>query len=241
VTEAEWDARADPQPMLEALRGKASGRKLRLYCCACRRRIAGGRLHRGWDPVIPAILDRAERYADGQATAEELDEARMTAQAPAYDLFDANDASLRRNSSAILFGIFAGFCATLGYRFASDIHRAVLDFYRGFADARARVGAEAELIRADEGSAQAGLLRCIFGNPFRPAPAVDPTWLAWNDANVTKLTAAIYDGRRFADLPILADPLEDAGCADAAILAHCRGGGEHVRGCWVVDLPTGRP
>jgi hypothetical protein len=20
------------------------------------------------------------------------------------------------------------------------------------------------------------------------------------------------------------------------ILAHCRGGGEHVRGCWVVDL-----
>jgi hypothetical protein len=44
----------------------------------------------------------------------------------------------------------------------------------------------------------------------------------------------------FADLPILADALEDAGCTEAAVLAHCRGGGEHVRGCWAVDLLTGR-
>ena len=46
--------------------------------------------------------------------------------------------------------------------------------------------------------------------------------------------------QRHTDLPILADALEDAGCADAAILAHCREPGEHVRGCWVVDLLTGR-
>jgi hypothetical protein len=84
------------------------------------------------------------------------------------------------------------------------------------------------------------VLRCIFGSPFRPAPALDPAWLAWNDGTVAKLAAAIYDARRFADLPILADALEEAGCADAAILAHCRGGGEHVRGCWAVDLLTGR-
>jgi hypothetical protein len=31
-----------------------------------------------------------------------------------------------------------------------------------------------------------------------------------------------------------------AGCGDAAILGHCRTPGEHVRGCWVVDLLTGR-
>jgi hypothetical protein len=29
-------------------------------------------------------------------------------------------------------------------------------------------------------------------------------------------------------------------CADAAILGHCRGPGPHVRGCWAVDLLTGR-
>src|SRR5262249_10621166 len=31
-----------------------------------------------------------------------------------------------------------------------------------------------------EQEAQANLLRCIFGNPFRPA-SVNPFWLAWND------------------------------------------------------------
>jgi hypothetical protein len=54
------------------------------------------------------------------------------------------------------------------------------------------------------------------------------------------MARAAYVERHFGDLPILADALEEAGCADAAILAHCRSGGAHVRGCWVVDLLTGR-
>ena len=37
-------------------------------------------------------------------------------------------------------------------------------------------------------------------------------------------------------MPIPADALLDAGCGDEEILAHCRSGGEHVRGCWVLDL-----
>jgi hypothetical protein len=28
----------------------------------------------------------------------------------------------------------------------------------------------------------------------------------------------------------------DAGCEEEQIIAHCRGNGPHVRGCWVVDL-----
>jgi hypothetical protein len=54
------------------------------------------------------------------------------------------------------------------------------------------------------------------------------------------LAAAIHEERRFGDPPILADALEDAGCAEPDLLAHCRSGGEHARGCWVVDLLTGR-
>jgi hypothetical protein len=54
------------------------------------------------------------------------------------------------------------------------------------------------------------------------------------------MAQAIYVERLFADLPILADALKDAGCTDAAILALCRGPGEHVRGCWVVDLLLGK-
>jgi hypothetical protein len=64
---------------------------------------------------------------------------------------------------------------------------------------------------------------------------------------VRKLAQAAYDDRRLpsgvldpARLTVLADALEDAGCADAAILAHCRRPGEHVRGCWVVDLLLGK-
>jgi hypothetical protein len=41
-------------------------------------------------------------------------------------------------------------------------------------------------------------------------------------------------------LPIFADALEDAGCDNADILNHCRQPGEHVRGCWVVDLVLGK-
>jgi len=39
---------------------------------------------------------------------------------------------------------------------------------------------------------------------------------------------------------ILADALEDAGCADDVLLSHLRGPGPHVRGCWVLDLLLGK-
>ncbi len=55
-----------------------------------------------------------------------------------------------------------------------------------------------------------------------------------------RIAGTIYTDRAFDRLPILADALEDAGCDNAEILAHCRGGGEHVRGCWVVDLILGK-
>ena len=100
-----------------------------------------------------------------------------------------------------------------------------------------------ENAKEDEGPAlaaerrqQAGLLLDIFGNPFRPV-TLNP---AWRTSNVTALAQSIYDDRAFDRLPILADALEDAGCDNADILGHCRQPGEHVRGCWVVDLVLGK-
>jgi hypothetical protein len=49
------------------------------------------------------------------------------------------------------------------------------------------------------------------------------------------LARGIYAERAFDRLPILADALQDAGCDNADVLAHCRGRGPHVLGCWVVD------
>jgi hypothetical protein len=50
------------------------------------------------------------------------------------------------------------------------------------------------------------------------------------------LARVIYEERRFEDLPILADALEEAGCINHTILAHLRSPGPHARGCWPVDL-----
>ena len=86
-----------------------------------------------------------------------------------------------------------------------------------------------------ERAALSRLIREMFGNPFHPA-SLNSFWLAWNDGAIRKMAQAIYDARAFDHLPLLADALEDAGCTDADVLGHCRGGGEHVRGCWVVDL-----
>jgi len=86
---------------------------------------------------------------------------------------------------------------------------------------------------------QVELLRDLVGNPFRRV-RLNLSWLAWNDGAIPKMAQSIYDARAFDRLPLLADALEDAGCDDADILSHCRTPGEHVRGCWVVDLLLGK-
>ena len=83
---------------------------------------------------------------------------------------------------------------------------------------------------------QSSLLRDIFGNPFRPV-TFDPAWRT--DAAVG-IAQAAYDSREFGNLPVLADALQDAGCDHPDVLAHLRGPGPHVRGCWVVDLVLGK-
>jgi len=73
----------------------------------------------------------------------------------------------------------------------------------------------------------------------------DPSWLAWNGGAVAALAQVIGGEQRWEELPILADALEEAGCTDQEMLAHCRQPGEHHsqdktpwkrQGCWVVAL-----
>jgi hypothetical protein len=85
---------------------------------------------------------------------------------------------------------------------------------------------------------QVDILHDLFGNHF-VSVSLDPSWLSWNGAVVPRLARCIYDERRFEDLPILGDALEEAGCGNNDILRHCRVKREHVRGCWVVDLLLG--
>jgi hypothetical protein len=85
-------------------------------------------------------------------------------------------------------------------------------------------------------AANADLLRDIFGNPFRPV-AFAPEW---RTDTAIALARTMYESREFSAMPILADALQDAGCDSDDVLSHCREPGDHVRGCWVVDLVLGR-
>jgi hypothetical protein len=266
MTEAEWDVCTDPTPMLEFLRGKASDRKLWLFSYACCGRLDFGLAAEvaaaSWceeeNQLNRGILDTWERYLEGQATDEETAAARQRAASCVtslnLDLMPTNPASL---NTAYLSCIAVACSNRYRYddpkqaavRAASDAaraagHRALIPLgssTRFRLDDQDNEDNPAYLAaRNAERAVQCHLLRCIVSNPFRPEPTTAPAWLAWNDGAVRRMAQAIYDDRRFADLPILADALEDAGCTDAALLAHCRGPGAHVRGCWVVDLLTGR-
>src|SRR5262249_27472467 len=84
--------------------------------------------------------------------------------------------------------------------------------------------------RAEESKAQCHILRDVFANPFRPV-TIDPSWLT---PEVAALAGAIYEEHTLGRMPDLADALEGAGCRSTDILAHCRKGGDHVRGCGVL-------
>jgi hypothetical protein len=227
MTEAEWDACADPTPMLEFLRRKATERRLRLFACACVRRI----WHLLRDERSRRAVEVAEDYADGMAEPDEAYRAWRAA-----TIIDRGDGLSDDGHANAVFWASDAACFAAGpegIRAMSAADSAV----QAITWATSR---SAAVSWDDEETAQAALLRDIVGNPFRPRPPMEAAWLAWNDGAVRKLAQAVYGGRAFDRMPLLADALEDAGCADAAILGHCRGGGEHVRGCWVVDLVLGK-
>jgi hypothetical protein len=97
-----------------------------------------------------------------------------------------------------------------------------------------------------ERGGQAAFLRDIVGNPSR-AVRIGPACLSWNEGAVLRLAQAAYEERQLPSglldnnrLAVLADALDEGGCDDAQILGHLRCGGEHVRGCHVVDAILGK-
>jgi hypothetical protein len=200
MNEQQWLTSADADALLAFLRLGVSIRQLRLFACACCRRI--------WHVLTPTsrrAVEVVERSADGLATAVEL--------AEAIEMAEREEDGARGQTRA------AARAAAAAWANAEHARSAA---------------AKAASDGAAERRAQADLLRDIVGNPFRPV-AVRQGWLAWNDGCVTRLARACYEENRFDTLPILADALEEAGCADETLLAHFRSAGPHVRGCWALD------
>jgi hypothetical protein len=219
MTEAEWLEGADPKAMLEylILAGMASRRKQLLFGCACWRRV--------WHllPHGPAreVVAAAERSVDGLADTEGLRLLKREVFQAAEEARSSPSFGARR--AEVLEGLVMWCLERPGtVAFAID----------GGQNAAHWAGQWAV---AAESKAQCDLLREVFGNPFRPV-SVEPAWRRWNDGAVVKMAQAIHEECRFADLPILADALEEAGCDRADMVQHCRTGGPHVHGCWLLDL-----
>lgn len=84
---------------------------------------------------------------------------------------------------------------------------------------------------------QAELVRDIFPPPGY-VPRLDPEW---RTSTVVALAQQMEGAGDFSAVPILADALQDTGCADEVMLVRCRApSGIHSRGNWVVDLVLGR-
>jgi hypothetical protein len=229
VNEVGWLASDDLDALLGFVLGRASERKLRLFACACCRRV----WHLLADPRSRQALEVAERYADGHASAVELATARLAVLTAAQRARDQAAWAVYWTLNRVPGENVRSVCAAAAEALARTAAR-------GAKSAGASRSADAwHAAGKAEEFAQVRLLREVFGNPFG-APAVSPAWLTWHRGTVRHMAQSIYESRRFEELPILGDALEEAGCMDEQILAHCRGGGEHVRGCWVVDRLLGK-
>jgi hypothetical protein len=158
VTEHEWLACTDPAVMAHFLcdklrlsRRPAGRRRLRLYACACCRRV--------WDRLSDdrsrAAVEVAERYADGAALKSELDRVWGGRGRSGFPC----DAVCDQIGRAVAQCSFE----------ASSLQMTAAD---------GGMTASYREIEAEQG-VQAALLRDIFGNPYRPV-APDPAWVPSN-------------------------------------------------------------
>jgi hypothetical protein len=146
------------------------------------------------------------------------------------------------NSRALLVAeAFADGAADAGQLEASRaeaVHSGVVWACRAEARSAAESWADCKGLTRPRRAARAEVLREVFG-PRSPV-LLDPGVLAWQAGLAVRLAEGLYEERAFERLPILADALEEAGCADDRVLSHLRGPGRHARGCWALDAVLGR-
>jgi hypothetical protein len=225
--------------MMEFIEGHCSERKLTLFGCAC--------CYRQW-PIIPdgccrTAVETAERFADGHCDGTELRRARERVKEEYPHLFWYQEFGCHAEAASY----YAAFDAAAAREMEADHpldgpgdYLAVLKWCEVAGLIASAVSSpQSPTLEADwkrEAAAQCAILRDIFDNPFRPVQFD----ASWRTRTAVAVAQVIYDERNFGLLPVLADALEDAGCEDADVLSHCRHPGEHVRGCWVVDLVLGK-
>ena len=240
MLEWQWFGSGDPEAMLRFLGSRPDegdddgargvGRKLRLFTFGCCRRVK-----HLTDRRVQKSLAVFERSLDGAASDEELRRAEKAAreacraadEAPG-GVYPATFALALAGSAGPLHEVVTGAVSAAKEAETAAAMAAEGKHYRPCDPATSAY----RLAGSAERAYQIALVHDIFGNPYHPE-TLDPSW---RTQDVAALARDIYREEAFAQMPTLADLLEDAGCDGAAILAHCRGPGPHARGCWVVEL-----
>jgi hypothetical protein len=239
-----WESETDPLPMLDRLypihsedSSPPPDRKSRLYYVACARRV-WHRLPWACRELVEIAEDAADRRKDDRRmrnlvfdVAEELVGSCGSDPELVAEILEEAELRLRR----VLFPD-----ETITLKHVDP--KSVSDGWDGIAQliyaAYARDTSWHRQVPAALHSAE--LIRDVFGSPFPPLAQqrFRPTW---RTSDAVELARQMYEGRDFTNMPILCDALQDAGCADAAVIAHCHDPrARHVRGCWVVDLVLGK-
>jgi hypothetical protein len=237
MTEAEWLSCDDPQLMLQFLRDTACSRKLRLFAISCCRR---------WIHLLVAetlgALETAELFAEGKVDSSARKQARELAFQSGWNP-DKSTAHRRGPAKACVTAALAR-CpcdAAIGAEHMARHIGALSRRWDITAYEQTELGlrlkrSKSAEARVEQAKFHAGIIKDIFGNPFRQL-TLNNSWLT---PTVVALSASIYEERAFDRMPILADALQDAGCDNEEILNHCRQPGEHVRGCFLVDWILGK-
>src|SRR5262245_33821794 len=211
MAEAEWLACDDPQVLLQSHGAIGSERKLRLFACACCRRV--------WrllnEAAAREALIVAERFADGLADGAARSAARKAAQRAAQGrgavARPTGPKWERRAASAVYYALDSS-AASAAWNAPQLVVEALVWQAGGYQ------ANDASGIQLPETRRQADLLRDVAGSPFRPRASLAPVVRRGHEATPRALASAIYEDRTFDQAPILADALEDAGCNDEAIL-----------------------
>jgi hypothetical protein len=224
MTEAEWLACEDPEPMLRFVRFGATGRLAARFA-----RMVGR--YRGARTRKLHLFAWACLYRVGQAPELECGDGEVSTLDPA--LVARRCCQVASNKAAASNNALRDATQGTHYNPPGSFDSINKPMPSDFAP-----GVRESAVIGVERMAQCALLRDIFGPAhFRPA-SIEPARLT---STVMTLAQQMYASRDFGAMPILADALQDAGCENEDILSHCRdANATHVRGCWVVDLVLGK-
>jgi hypothetical protein len=253
--------------MLELARGKTSDRKLRLFACACcrcvwhlltdarsRRAVQTAESIAFGEPRLlrlgAARVAASEALADAIVASMNIEAEEGFRDTPRYraSLAERHAAAAARAAVSQHCGGKVGLLASDQSDDADNTSSRHCHEWAGSALAaacRLALRGARELAASrwgepmlwPEATDQAKLLREIIGpHVFRVPVLPDVS----RRGEAARLAQGIQADQAWDRLPILGDALEEAGCADEAILAHLRSPGPHVRGCWALDLVLGK-